>query len=147
MLWLVSISAMLERGIAVRQGQRFLRAELPRILATPPDFLSPGMVCMTLSTSAVAVCCCRDSLRSWAGRSHQSKSATSLSQSTTPPERSMIALAASAVHVARQSKSPAGLLLPESPIHGLANVSRLLALGCETCFLSDAGGVPVQRRH
>jgi len=26
----------LERGIAVRQGQRFLRAELPRILATPP---------------------------------------------------------------------------------------------------------------
>jgi hypothetical protein len=32
----------LERGIAVRQGQRFLRAELPRILATPnPDVLSP----------------------------------------------------------------------------------------------------------
>ena len=27
---------LLERGIAVRQGQRFLRAELPRILATPP---------------------------------------------------------------------------------------------------------------
>src|SRR4249919_1519989 len=35
---------MLERGIAVRQGQRFLRAELPRILATPPDVLSPRMV-------------------------------------------------------------------------------------------------------
>jgi transposase len=34
---------LLERGIAVRQGQRFLRAELPRILATPPDVLSPGM--------------------------------------------------------------------------------------------------------
>src|SRR6187401_1376544 len=34
---------MLERGIAVRQGQRFLRAELPRILATPPDVLSPRM--------------------------------------------------------------------------------------------------------
>ena len=34
----------LERGIAVRQGQRFLRAELPRILATPPDVLSPRMV-------------------------------------------------------------------------------------------------------
>ena len=33
---------LLERGIAVRQGQR-LRAELPRILATPPDVLSPGM--------------------------------------------------------------------------------------------------------
>src|SRR5216117_1667632 len=34
----------LERGIAVRQGQRFLRAELPRILAAPPDVLSPRMV-------------------------------------------------------------------------------------------------------
>ena len=35
---------LLERGIAVRQGQRFLRAELPRILATPPDVLSSRMV-------------------------------------------------------------------------------------------------------
>jgi transposase len=35
---------MLERGIAARQGQRFLRAELPRILATPSDVLSPRMV-------------------------------------------------------------------------------------------------------
>src|SRR5919112_3434545 len=34
---------LLERGIAVRQGQRFLRVELPRILATPPDILSPRM--------------------------------------------------------------------------------------------------------
>jgi transposase len=34
---------LLERGIAVRQGQRFLRAELPRILATPSDILSPRM--------------------------------------------------------------------------------------------------------
>ena len=34
---------LLERGIAVRQGQRFLRAELPRILAMPPDVLSPRM--------------------------------------------------------------------------------------------------------
>src|SRR6202047_1184564 len=33
-----------ERGIAVRQGQRFLRAELPQILATPPDVLAPRMV-------------------------------------------------------------------------------------------------------
>src|ERR671931_455045 len=32
------------RGVAVRQGQRFLRAELPRILAAPPDALSPRMV-------------------------------------------------------------------------------------------------------
>ena len=31
---------LLERGIAVRQGQRFLRAELPRILAAPTDVLS-----------------------------------------------------------------------------------------------------------
>src|SRR5215468_3441467 len=35
---------LLERGIAVRQGLRFLRAELPRILATPCDVLSPRMV-------------------------------------------------------------------------------------------------------
>src|SRR6266567_6081168 len=32
---------LLERGVAVRQGQRFLPAELPRILTTPPDVLSP----------------------------------------------------------------------------------------------------------
>src|SRR5436190_1399111 len=35
---------LLERGIAVRQGQRFLRLELPRILSTPSDVLSPRMV-------------------------------------------------------------------------------------------------------
>jgi transposase len=35
---------LLERGVAVRQGQRFLRVELPRVLATPPDVLSPRMV-------------------------------------------------------------------------------------------------------
>ena len=35
---------MLERGIAVRQGIRFLRAELPRILATRSDILSPRML-------------------------------------------------------------------------------------------------------
>src|SRR5256714_10694154 len=38
---------LLERGIAVRQGQRFLRAEPPHILATPPDVLSPRMVRLT----------------------------------------------------------------------------------------------------
>src|SRR6186997_2757221 len=37
---------LLERGIAVRQGQRFLRTELPIILASPPDVLSPRMVRM-----------------------------------------------------------------------------------------------------
>jgi transposase len=35
---------LLERGVVVRQGLRFLRAELPRILATPSDVLSPRMV-------------------------------------------------------------------------------------------------------
>jgi transposase len=35
---------LLERGAAVRQGLRFLRAELPRILATPCDALSPRML-------------------------------------------------------------------------------------------------------
>jgi transposase len=35
---------MLERGIAVRQGLRFLRAELPSILASRTDVLSPRMV-------------------------------------------------------------------------------------------------------
>src|SRR5271156_2082737 len=35
---------LLERGVAIRQGLRFMRAELPRILATPPDVLSPRMV-------------------------------------------------------------------------------------------------------
>jgi transposase len=37
---------LLERGIAVRQGQRFLRVELPHILAMPSDVLSPRMVRM-----------------------------------------------------------------------------------------------------
>ena len=35
---------LLERGIAVRQGLRFLRAELPGILATRADALSPRML-------------------------------------------------------------------------------------------------------
>ncbi len=35
---------LLERGIAVRQGLRFLRAELPGILATRTDLLSPRML-------------------------------------------------------------------------------------------------------
>jgi len=35
---------LLERGVAVRQGLRFLRAELPRILAGPCDALSPRML-------------------------------------------------------------------------------------------------------
>ena len=37
---------LLERGIAVRQGQRFLRAELPRILASPSNALSPRILQM-----------------------------------------------------------------------------------------------------
>src|ERR1700747_1898655 len=35
---------LLERGVAVRQGLRFLRAELPGVLATQTDVLSPRMV-------------------------------------------------------------------------------------------------------
>jgi transposase len=35
---------LLERGVAVRQGLRFLRAELPGILATQTEVLSPRMV-------------------------------------------------------------------------------------------------------
>ena len=35
---------LLERGIAVRQGLRFLRAELPSILAKRTDVLSPRML-------------------------------------------------------------------------------------------------------
>lgn len=35
---------LLERGVAVRQGLRFLRRELPGILAGPSDTLSPRMV-------------------------------------------------------------------------------------------------------
>jgi transposase len=35
---------LLERGVAVRQGLRFLRTELPNILATRCDVLSPRMV-------------------------------------------------------------------------------------------------------
>ena len=38
------MNLLLERGIAVRQGLRFLRAELPGILATRTDVLSPRMV-------------------------------------------------------------------------------------------------------
>ena len=42
---------LLERGIAVRQGHRFLRAELPRILTAPSDLLSPRMVRLLGDTS------------------------------------------------------------------------------------------------
>jgi transposase len=35
---------VLERAIAVRQGQRFLRAALPSILAAPPEILSAHIV-------------------------------------------------------------------------------------------------------
>ena len=37
-------SFLLERGVAVRQGLRFLNAELPDILATREDLLSPHMI-------------------------------------------------------------------------------------------------------
>jgi len=37
---------LLERGIAVRQGLRFLRQQLPEILAKRIDVLSPRMIRM-----------------------------------------------------------------------------------------------------
>jgi transposase len=37
---------LLDRGVAIRQGLRFLRAELPRILTTLPDVRAPRMVCV-----------------------------------------------------------------------------------------------------
>lgn len=43
---------MLERGIAVRQGMRFLRTELPIILATRDDVLSPRMMRLIEDLSA-----------------------------------------------------------------------------------------------
>lgn len=43
---------MLERGIAVRQGMRFLRTELPIILATRDDVLSPRMLRLLEDLSA-----------------------------------------------------------------------------------------------
>jgi transposase len=43
---------MLERGIAVRQGGRFLRADLPIILASPTDVLSPPMLRVTQDLAA-----------------------------------------------------------------------------------------------
>jgi transposase len=45
---------LLERGIAVRQGLRFLRTELPKILATRCDVLSPWMVHMVHVISDLA---------------------------------------------------------------------------------------------
>jgi transposase len=43
---------LLERGVAVRQGLRFLRAELPRILAAPCDALSPRMLRIEEATAS-----------------------------------------------------------------------------------------------
>jgi transposase len=36
---------LLERGVAVRKGLRFLRTELPTILSNRSDVLSPRMMC------------------------------------------------------------------------------------------------------
>src|SRR5262249_4074636 len=37
-------SFLLDRGITVRQGLRFLRQQLPQVLATRTDVLSPRMI-------------------------------------------------------------------------------------------------------
>ena len=42
---------LLEHGIAVRQGHRFLRQQLPQILATRSDMLSPRMIRIIGDTS------------------------------------------------------------------------------------------------
>lgn len=42
---------LLERGVAVRQGLRFLRNELPGILAGPSDALSSRMVLVLTGNS------------------------------------------------------------------------------------------------
>ena len=50
---------LLERGIAVRQGLRFLRTELPGILATRSDVLSPRMLRLVeelAGGAAIAIC-------------------------------------------------------------------------------------------
>ena len=44
LVWGTNRAFLLERGVAVRQGLRFLRNELPSILAAPSDALSPRMV-------------------------------------------------------------------------------------------------------
>src|SRR6478735_5773009 len=46
---------LLERGVAVRQGVRFLRAELPGILATRTDVLSPRMGPIISSAMVAAI--------------------------------------------------------------------------------------------
>jgi transposase len=43
---------LLKRGVAVREGLRFLRAELPGILATQTDVLSPRMLRIVKDLSA-----------------------------------------------------------------------------------------------
>jgi len=45
----------LERGVVVRQGLRFLRAELPIILATRSDVLSPRMLRIIEELAAIGV--------------------------------------------------------------------------------------------
>jgi transposase len=46
---------LLERGVAVRQGPPFLRAELPGILATRTDALSPSIDPCLLSLIATSL--------------------------------------------------------------------------------------------
>ena len=48
-------SFLLERGIPVRQGLRFLRHRLPEILATRTDVLSPRMVRIVETSSATGL--------------------------------------------------------------------------------------------
>jgi transposase len=65
---------LLERGVAIRQGLRFLRAELPRILAKPSDVLSARIVraiaalTKTGAGSTSALISYRERLLLWPGK-------------------------------------------------------------------------------
>ena len=105
-----------------RQDQRSPRAECRCRIILPPIRISVAWCSVKQPVSHAAAA---------AGRSHQSKSAASLSQSSDATRAEYDRFGGVGISMARQSKSPARLLLPEHPIHGLANVRQLLALGCQ----------------
>ena len=65
---------LLERGVAIRQGLRFLRAELPRILPSPRMCYRPVLCASsrvwpkTGAGSTSALISCRERLRLWPGK-------------------------------------------------------------------------------
>ena len=74
---------LLERGVAVRQGLRFLRAELPRILATRPA-TAPSSA--RYRSAAIATCeFCSFRPPGWCSSSQRRGSATDSSPGSRPP--------------------------------------------------------------